>query len=549
MAREKVAKKISRTLARANSAVNIKTAATLLATSTLISGLLGFYRDRLLNSMYLDTYKVGIDAYTVSFTIPDFMYFILVSGALSVTFIPVFNQRFLNGNKESAWQLSSSVLNFLALATFFASILIIIFAPLLVQYVVGPGLDETGQHLATAMMRVIAVNPMIFAVATVLSSMQQAVGRFVFFALSPALYNIGIIFGALVLTNGINIGGWQIFEGGIMGVALGVVLGAILQLIVSSMGLAGLDFKYEFKVFWKNLGFRRVLKLLPARSADQGLDYVSSLVDTNLASRMAEGTVRSYNQAMTLHQMPINLIGIAISTAAFPQMTERISQGRPDLFAKELRTVLRVIIWLALPVAVIFFSARRYIVSVIVKDGNELIASLLAVLSIVILVRSIFYLASRSFYAQQDTKTPLVISFVTIAIAVTCAIVFTQVLGMGAEGLALAQMIWAILEVSILFILMQARIKGLFTVDFWSAVFRMIISAIIVGVLAYVLANLLDLSFDDQTLMTVVPKLLVITIVSLAVYLLLSKIFRLDEVNPVVNFLKRILFGRFKYDK
>lgn len=538
--------KFNRALARANSAVNIKTAAVLLAVSTLISGVLGLYRDRLLNGMYLETYPVGIDAYQVAFTIPDFMFFILVSGALSVTFIPIFNQRFLSGDKQSAWQVSSSTLNLLAVVTFIVSILIIIFAPLLVQYVVGPGLDEAGQHLATAMMRVIAVNPMIFAVATVLSSIQQAVGRFVFFALSPALYNIGIIFGALVFTGGINIFGVQIFDGGIMGVALGVVVGALLQLIVSSLGLAGLDFKYEFKVFWKNLGFKKLLKLLPARSADQGLDYVSSLVDTNLASRMVEGTVRSYNQATVLYQMPISLIGVAISTAAFPQMTERISQGRPDLFARDLRGVLRIIIWLALPVAVLVFFTRGYIVSIIKLGGDELIAGLLGILSVVILIRSIFYLASRSFYAQQNTKTPFIVSLVTIIISIAFAIFFTQVLGMGAYGLALAQVIWAVLEVSTLFVLMARHIPKLFTRDFFLAVLKMILAASAMGIVSYFLAKILDLQFVDQTLMTVLPKLFVIATASAIVYMIFSKFFRLDEANPILAFIKKALFGHSK---
>lgn len=538
--------KINRVLARANSAVNIKTAAVLLSASTLISGVLGLYRDRLLNGMYLETYPVGIDAYQVAFTIPDFMFFILVSGALSVTFIPIFNQRFLNGDKKSAWQVSSSTLNFLAIITFLASILIIIFAPILVKYVVGPGLDETGQHLATAMMRIIAVNPMIFAVATVLSSIQQAVGRFVFFALSPALYNMGIIFGALVLTDGINIFGLQIFEGGIMGVALGVVIGAILQLVVSSLGLAGLNFKYEFKIFWKNLGFKKLLKLFPARSADQGLDYVSSLVDTNLASRMAEGTVRSYNQAGVLYQMPISLIGVAISTAAFPQMTERISQGRPDLFARDLRGVLRVMVWLALPVAVLVFFTRGYIVSIIMRGGDDRIAGLLGVLSIVILVRSVFYLASRSFYAQQNTKTPFIVSLVTVIISIACAVLFTQVFDMGAYGLALAQVVWAVIEVAVLFILMVRHIPNLFTRDFFSAILKMGIAAFAMGVVSYFLTKNLDLKFVDQTLMTVLPKFFIIASVSAIMYLAFSKLLKLDEVNPVLAFIKKVLFGRSK---
>ena len=255
-------------VARANSKLSVQWAAALLSGSTLLSSLLGIYRERLINGMYYDTYKVGADAYVAAFTIPDFMFFILVSGALSVSFIPVFNQRLATGNKKSAWELSSSLVNFLALITLVTSVLIIIFADPLVRYVVGPGFDEQGRSLAVSMMRVIAVNPFLFAVATVLSSMQQAIGRFTFLALAPTIYNIGIVVGARWFTGGINIFGWQVFEGGIMGVALGVVLGAILQLIVSSLGLIGTDFDYRWKISWKNKGFRRVLRLLPPRSLD-----------------------------------------------------------------------------------------------------------------------------------------------------------------------------------------------------------------------------------------------------------------------------------------
>ena len=211
--------------------------------------------------MYYLTYPTGADAYTVAFTVPDFMFVILVSGALSVSFIPVFNQRLAKGNKRSAWALSTSIINLMALVTLIASILIIIFAEPLVRYVVGPGLDESSRGLAVRMMRVIAVSPFLFAIATVVTSMQQAVGRFAFFALAPAIYNVGIIIGLLFFTHGINLFGWQLFEGGIMGVALGVVLGAMLQLIVSCLGLYGMGFDYRFKIFWKNKGFRQVLRL------------------------------------------------------------------------------------------------------------------------------------------------------------------------------------------------------------------------------------------------------------------------------------------------
>lgn len=531
-------------VARANKRLTIQLAAALLAGSTLLSSALGLFRDRLLNGYYLDTYPVGIDAYTVAFTIPDFMFFILVSGALSVTFIPVFNQRLASGNKKSAWELSASMINFMAIVTLVASILIIIFAEPLVRYVVGPGLDESGRNLAISMMRVIAVNPFLFAIATVIASMQQAVGRFAFYALAPTIYNIGIIIGTLFFTGGINLFGWQVFEGGIMGVALGVVLGSIMQLVVSSIGLMGLGFDYQFKIFWKNKGFRQVLQLLPARSLDQGADYLNGIVEMNIASRMAAGTVRSYQQATTLHMVPINLIGVAISTAAFPKMTERLSQGRPDLFKKELQSVLRVIIWLALPVATIAYFTRGYLVNFIKNGGDALMAGLLGALVVAILFRSIYHIAARSFYAQQDTKTPLYISVFAIGLNIALAIWFTTSLDMGAYGLAWAQSIVAFIEVMILFFVMSRRIEGLFDRVFLGAVMRMASATGFMAVVSYISVLVFQLGAGDQSFLATFPKFAIIVAVNLAAYVLFSKLLKLSEADPVIAKLKAFFFGR-----
>lgn len=538
--------RVQSAVAKANQRVTIQLAAALLAGSTLLSSVLGLYRDRLLNGLYLDSYPTGIDAYTVAFTIPDFMFFILVSGALSVTFIPVFNQRLASGNKKSAWELSTSMVNLMALVTLVTSILIIIFAEPLVRYVVGPGLDESGRALAISMMRVIAVNPFLFAVATVVASMQQAVGRFTFYALAPTIYNIGIIIGAVFFTNGINLFGWQIFEGGIMGVALGVVLGSILQLVVSSIGLLGLGFDYRFKIYWKNKGFRKVLTLLPARSLDQGADYLNSIVETNLASRMASGTVRAYQQATTLHMVPINLIGVAISTAAFPKMSERLSQGRPDLFRKELQTVLRIIIWLALPVATITFFTRGYLVNFIKNGGDVLMAGLLGALVVAILFRSIYHIAARSFYAQQDTKTPLYISIFSIGLNIFLAVYFTMKLDMGAYGLAWAQSIVAAIEVAILFAVMARRIKGLFDIVFVHAVARMASATGFMAIISYITVQLFQLASSDQSFIATFPKFAVIVFVSFGFYVFFSHRLKLTESRPIVELLGKVLFGKAK---
>lgn len=531
---------------RANGRLNIASAATLLAVSSLAGTVLGLYREQLLMGNYYHTYPTAIDAYRVAFTVPDFMFFVLVSGALSVTFIPVFNERLVKGNKRSAWDLSSSLINFLALLTMAASILIIVFAEPLVRYIVAPGLDEVTRDLAVSMMRVIAVNPLLFAVSGILTSIQQAVGRFFFFALAPLFYNVGIIIGATVFVNGINLFGWQIFGGGIMGVALGVVLGSVLQLIVGGIGMIGTGFVYRFKIFWQNQGFRQVLRLLPPRSFDQGIDYFNNLVEINLASRLRSGSITAYQIGTMLHMVPIGLIGVAISTAAFPKMTERIAHGRMDLFKKELQMILRVIVWLALPASVIAFLARGYLVSFLVRGGDQTISDILGLLALAILFRSVYQIASRSFYAQQDTKTPLYISIFTIALNVVLAVWLALGLQRGVMGLAAAQTITAFVEVIILFSIMSVRIKGLFDADFVQGILRMISAAGLMFMVTYFTVKSFELSLEDTRFFTLLPKFALIVGIGLVSYLLFSWLLKLEEVRPVLARVRQVIFKQVK---
>ena len=546
--------RVRSTVTKINQRLNVKLAATILAGSTLLSSLLGFFRDRLLNSAYMPSengalagYPVGLDAYTAAFMVPDFMFAVLVSGALSVTFIPVFNERWVKGNKQSAWQISSSMINFMALITMVASVLIIIFADPLMKYLIAPGLSESGHALAVSMMQVIAVNPFIFAVAAVIASIQQAVGRFMFCALAPMLYNVGIIIGTVWFTGGVNLFGWQIFDGGIMGVALGVVLGSFLQLIVSAVGLAGLGFDYNFKIYWQNKGFRKVLSLLPARSVDQGMDYVVSLVEVNLASRLADGTVRAYQQALTLHMMPINLIGVAISNAAFPQLTGHLGEGRNDLFQKDLRSLLRIVFWMALPVSVVIFFTRGYVVHFIRNTGDPLIAGILGCLVVAILFRTIYHMAARAFYARQDTKTPLYISIFSITLNIILAIVLSMVLKMGAYGLAWAQSTVAVLEVVVLLAVMNRQMPKLFDMTFVRAIFKMIIAGTITGVVCYIAVLIMPFRYHDDSFFSAFPKFAIISLVSFGAYAAASKWLKLPEIDPILARLKKVLFGRLEF--
>lgn len=530
----------------ANIQLSVKTAAIVLASSTLVSALLGIFRDRWLNSMYYDTYPAGLDAYTAAFTVPDFLYFIITSGALAVTFIPVFNQRLVAGNKKSAWELSTSTLNFLALISFIASIFIMIFADPLVRYIVAPGLNEQSMPLAINMMRVIAINPFLFSISTVLSSMQQAVKRFVFYAIAPALYNVGIIVGILVFTNGINIFGWQIFEGGIMGVAIGVVFGALLQLFASIIGMVGIGFQYNFKIYWKNQGFRTVLKLLPTRSADQSIDYVMSILNTNLASRMGEQAIRAYQQAASLKSMPVNLIGVAISTAFFPKLSEDAASEDIEKFTDTFKQSLSTIVWISLPVAIIAFFIRGYVVNFIKNGGDPKIASVLGSFVVAIFFQSVFHIASRGFYARQNTKIPLILSVVSFAVQLVFALIFSAG-GFGPEGLAYALSISALVEVSLLLIILNKQMKGkIFDKTMISSLTRILIASAIAGMASYAMTKIMPLRAADNSFLSTFPKFCVICAVSLLVYIGACVALKIEEVRPVINKVRQVLFKNVK---
>lgn len=531
----------------ANRRLSVKSAAVVLAGSILLSSLLGIFRNRLLTGYYLDTYPTGIDAYTVAFIIPDFMFSILVSGALTVTFVPVFNQirhdkRYKDETK--AWELTSSMINLMSLVTLAISILILIFAEPLIKYVVGPYLDEASRALAASMMRVIAINPFLFAISGIITSLQQAYGRFFFYAIAPAIYNLSIIVGIIFFTNGINLFGWQIFEGGIMGVALGVLMGSILQLIVSSIGIIGLGFKYGFKIHWDNEGFLKVLKIFPARSLDQGADYLNSLVETRLASGMTPGTITAYNMALTLHMMPINLIGVAISNAAFASMTEKLSLGQTGQFKREVRAILQTIIWIALPIATIAYFTRGYLVNFIKNGGHPLIASLFGALVVAIFFRSVYHILARTFYAQQDTKTPFYVSLVAISINIGLAVYFTNVLGMDAHGLAWSQSITALVEVLILLTMMYFKVKGLLDRELLLNLLKILLASAITGFVTYLFVLKLPLLNKDQSFLATFPKFCLITMMSGAVYFGLSLIFKLKEAQAISQRFGRLILPK-----
>ncbi|HET6863809.1 MAG TPA: lipid II flippase MurJ, partial [Candidatus Saccharimonadales bacterium] len=305
-------------------------------------------------------------------------------------------------------------------------------------------------------------------------------------------------------------------------------------------GLIGLRFRYTRGVNFASQDFKHILRNLPPRSIDQGLDSINSIVETNRASTLSPGSITIYENAYTLHLAPILLVGTAISTAAFPRLNERLAQGRPDLFRRDFLMVLRAIIWIVVPVVVIAFFTRAYLARLIFKNPQPEIAGALGFLTGAIFFRTIYALISRWFYAQKDTRTPLFVSLFTIALNVYLAFTLVRETH-DVVSLALAQSIVAAVEVFILVSIMLYRDHKLFDAEFWSGITRILSVTGFTVLVTYIMVELIPLSVSDRGFIKLATKLLAIVIPTLFLHIWLSALFGLEEVRPVINKLKALV--------
>ncbi|MGI9027710.1 MAG: murein biosynthesis integral membrane protein MurJ [Candidatus Saccharimonadales bacterium] len=526
----------TRLMTRANKRISLGNAAALLVFASMFGLILGFLRTKLVNANFSALGPESTDAYFAAFKIPDLFFFTVAAGALGVAFMPFLADKLAKNDRKAIWELSNSLLNLLAIIMFFVGIIIFVFAEPLIRHVVAPTMSEEQVHNAVTIMRYIAFNPFLFTISGILTSVQQTFGRFFFFAIAPLFYNGCIIVSIYVFQDSL----------GLIGLGVGALIGAILQLLVSLFGFIGLKYRYKTEIKWANPDFRLILKQLPSRSLDQGIDSLNSIVETNLARRLGEGKLSYYENAFILHTAPTLLIGTTISTAAFPRLTDRLSQNRPDLFRRDFLQILRVIVWLTLPVAVIAYFTRGYLARLIFTNDAPQIALILGFFTGAILFRTIYALVSRWFYAQKDSRTPLYVSLFAIALNIVLAYVLSRPDAYDVAGLAMAQSIVAAAEVFILFLIMMMRDHKLLNKEFWSAMYRILSVTGFSVIAAFIMLSLLPLNTNDRGFVTLGAKLGAISTVTLLVHFGMSTLFGLEEVRPVIRKVRKMIMAPIK---
>ena len=527
---------MNRLLKRVNKRVSLGGAAAILLVVSLIGQLLGFLRYKVINANFDTVGPQSTDAYFAAFKIPDFFFFTVAAGALGVAFMPILAEHLERGDKKGVWELSNSLLNLLMIAMGVVGLIMLLFADPLLRYVVAPNLPPDQLHNAAIIMRIIAFNPLLFAISGILASVQQNLGRFFFFAIAPVFYNAAILISVYVFRHNI----------GLIGLGLGALIGAVLQLLVVLLGLQGTGYRWSPRISWQHKDFKLILRQLPPRSIDQGADSINSIVETSLATRLGVGNLTFYENAYILHTTPILLIGTTIATAAFPGMTDRLAQGRTDLFRKEFLTILRAMIWIALPVVVVCYFARAYFARLIFAKNAPEIALIFGYLAGAILFRIIFAIVSRWFYAQKDTRTPLIVSLFAITLNIYLAYTLSRPESYGIAGLAMAQSIVAAFEVLILILVMLVRDHKLFDQTFINGIVRIISVTGFSVLTAFFMISLLPLQADDRGFVTLGFKLGAISLTTFMVHMFISSVFGLEEPRPVIARVRQFILKPIK---
>ncbi len=402
-----------------NRTSGINEAAFLLGFFTLLSQILGLLRDRI----FASTIGPGpiLDAYYASFKIPDFLYVSLASLASVTVILPMLSQKFRDGSEDdrkSAHNFFNQIFTVFSITLVSVSIIVFIGMPWVAKLVV-PGFSADSLQQVVWMSRAMLLSPIIFGISTMIGSVTQMFQKFLIYAMAPILYNVGIIVGALVL--------YPII--GPLGLAVGVILGALFHLIIQVPLLIKESFipRITKKINWKEI--KNIIKTSLPRTVGLSMSSFTAIILVSIISGFSTGTMSIFNFAFNLQSVPIGVIGISYSVASFPLLIRFFQNNELDKFTDMIIQTLRKIIFWSLPIMALFIVLRAQIVRVLLGGGSfswndtRLTAGVLALFVFGIVAQSIVHVLVRAYYASGNTWKPLIMNFLGEIITVIAAFV------------------------------------------------------------------------------------------------------------------------------
>jgi putative peptidoglycan lipid II flippase len=427
-------------------------ASLILTVAALASRLLGWIRLLVIGSQFGASRE--LDAYFAAFRIPDAIFQLVVAGALSAALIPVFSSYRAREQEREAWKLASSVINLVVIALAGFSLLMAVFAPLVVP-IVAPGFDAPTTELTVRMTRIMLLSPVFIGMGAVVSGILNSYQRFALPAMAPLVYNLAIIGAAILLAPAV----------GVEGLAIGVAVGSLAHLAIQLPHLARVGQRYDLTIGLGHPGVRKVVWLMGPRVLGLAAVQINFIVSTLLASNMPAGSVTAYNYAFQLMQIPVGVLGVSVAVALFPTLSRDAALGRLSQIRQQVAASLRILIFLAAiltagmtvlaePLVAVFFQYGLFS-----SDSTQRTAEALVFFALGLAAQTVVHLLARTFYSLQDTRTP--VTWAVVAVALNLPLMVWLSGPMGVSGLALAMSITAVVEVAGLLVALRVRLSGL----------------------------------------------------------------------------------------
>src|SRR3989344_1356192 len=328
-------------------------ATAILAVASLVSRLFGVMRDSVIAARYAGDIS---DAYLAAFVIPDFIFNLLILGALSSAFIPIFTEYLqkTGSDKEEAWGIVNSLVNLGVMLLAVILLAVAVFAPTLV-HLVAPGFVTDKKEMVVVLMRVMLLSPLFFGFSNLAGGILNSFKNFFAYAIAPILYNLGIIAGAIYLVP----------KFGYIGLAYGVVGGACLHMLVQLPGVFAFGDRYRLHMNLRHPAIQRMAMLMIQRTIGIGVTQISTIINTAIASTLAGGAVSVFKLADNLQSLPIGIFGVSFAVAVFPTLAEKYSLQKLDEFKDDVVQVLRQVIFFIVPSMLLYWLLRAQIVRLV----------------------------------------------------------------------------------------------------------------------------------------------------------------------------------------
>jgi len=517
---------------------SILSAAVIITAANVISSLSGLIRQRILIAEFFNTEgsRQAFEALLVAFQIPDMMFQLIVLGALSAAFIPVFSSLKKQDNQK-AFTMSAIVLNILLLVFIAASIVVFIFAEPLTAWRTGDAFTPEQIATATKLTRIMLLAQIFFAVSNMFSAILQSFQRFIMPSIAPIMYNLGIVLGVYLFSD--------IF--GIYAAGVGVCIGAFLHMAIQFPQVRKLGFRFKPSLKINFEGVKEMFHLIPPRVVTIGIGEIQNLGLGFFATSLGNLSFVVIKLATTLITIPIRLFGVPISQASLPFLSHEATEKDLSKFRDLVIRSLNQISFFAFPAAVLLLILRIPIVRLVFGTHNFPWATTLntgravAIIAVSIGAQAMVQLLIRAFHSLKDTKTPLYITvIVSVLYLLGCAWV-VYATNFSVVGIAMVTSVTAFLELLLFIVFLHHKIGNIVTMDLWAAQFKITFASFLMAVSLYLPFRILDeLVFNTTRTVELIALTISTSTIGMFVYIYFAALFQIKEMQLISSILRSL---------